>query len=217
MESNNKLDFEARTQRIGAIKMNIQLFAEPGKPDGADEEITYTLDGVQTWIDTNEDAKKHFQSQRDAYFQKGLETWKGNNLPKLKNDWMKEANPEETADQKKFRELQDRFDSSEKARKKTDMKNITLGELQQNKMPSGFADFLASDTEENTKANIQKFKTIWDSAILGSVEETFKANGRTPEKSPKEADKLTREMLKAMTPEQINKKFEENQEFFEKL
>src|SRR5450830_1934232 len=63
------------------------------------------VEGVQKFLNENEDGKRWLDSERDKHLTKGLDTWKSNNLQKEIDTRVLELYPEETPEKKQLREL----------------------------------------------------------------------------------------------------------------
>lgn len=84
-----------------------------------------TSDRVENFLNT-EDGKKLLQPKLDKNFNKGLDSWKNNNLQKLIDDAVTKANPGETKEQKMIRELTERIDKAEKDKTHESLRNKAL-------------------------------------------------------------------------------------------
>ena len=68
-----------------------------------------------------EQGKKFLQPKMDAYFTKGLESWKANSLDKLINEEIKKRFPNETPEMKRIMELEQKLANQEQERLKAEM------------------------------------------------------------------------------------------------
>ena len=64
-----------------------------------------TVEGVQKFLIDNEDGRRFFDSEKNKHLTKGLDTWKANNLQKEIDKKISALYPDESAEQKQFREL----------------------------------------------------------------------------------------------------------------
>jgi len=168
-----------------------------------------TPDLVTSYLDTDE-GKKILQPRVDSHFTKGLETWKQNNLQKVldehANKVIAEKYPDETPEQKRIRELEQRIEQSESARTRESLKNKALSIATQEGLPADLVDYFVGQDESATINNINKFKTVFASALKDAVEGKFKDGGRKPaqgESQPRnEMQVLEAELEKATTIEQ---------------
>jgi hypothetical protein len=143
-------------------------------------------DNVKAYLETDE-GKKIAQSITDARVTQAIETFKKNNLDKLINDGVSkkyvELHPEETADQKRIRELEQKFNESENSKKQAELKNKTLKLLTSKGMDTDILDVLNIGTDEDTASkNVGQFMKLFDTALNKAVTAKFKENGREPHK-----------------------------------
>jgi len=142
-----------------------------------------TLEGVTSFLETNEDGKKLLQSKVDSNFTKGLETWKTNNLEKIISDEVAKRNPTETPEQKRYRELEERVEKAEKERAREILKNKALSTFSEKKLPTFFVDHLIGNDEVSTTENITKFEEVWKTQkeeFLKSNAQSFGNKGNNP-------------------------------------
>lgn len=159
-----------------------------------------TPDRVKGFLDT-EDGRKILQPKLDGHFTKGLETWKANSLPKLIEDEISKRFPAETPEQKKIRELEQKWETSEQARLRETLRNKAITEATQKGLPLEIIDHFVGQDEDSTVAALAKLETAWQAALKAAVEAKFKDNGRTPPKS--EAPKGKLEELQAQLAKAI--------------
>lgn len=154
----------------------------PGQPqgDGPGNAQAFTLDAVQKWINEDAEAKKWLQSQKDAHFTKGLETWQKNNMTKLIDDEIAKRYPPETEEQKQFRELKQQFEEEKQLRIRTELKNKALAIATEKSLPTGLVDFFVGADEETTLVNMATLEQAFHTTLQAAVETVFKGNGRNP-------------------------------------
>lgn len=159
-----------KEQILEFLKENPQMINEIITP----EVIGNFLDGEQ--------GKKYLQPKMDAYFSKGLESWKANNLEKLINDEVGKRFPHETPEMKRIMELEQKLANQEQERLRAEMvanANRIAGEKG---LPLMIAQYLAGSTIEETQANIyafeQEYKTHLDKTVLE------RTKGVTPPSAP---------------------------------
>jgi len=139
------------------------------------------VEGVQTFFTQNEDGKKWLDSERDKHLNKGLDTWKSNNLQKEIDKKIHELYPEETDDKKQLRELNAKIETMELEKQREVFKNKALTIAADKKLPiNNIVDLFISDNEEATIANIGRFEEIFGTSVQSAVEERLKSNGYTP-------------------------------------
>ena len=74
----------------------------------------------------NSEGQKLMQPKLDKYFNKGLETWKQNNLEKLIDEEIAKRYPEETPEMRKIKELEQKLAEKEReaVRKRLDLHQL---------------------------------------------------------------------------------------------
>jgi len=143
----------------------------------------------------NSEGQKLMQPKLDKYFNKGLETWKQNNLEKLIDEEIAKRYPEETPEMRKIKELEQKL--AEKEREAV-RKELTI--------KADLATYFIAENEELTIENIEKFDSAYKSHLDNAVIERTK--GTTPKmtasQSPKPKD------VKQMTFEEFARSRQEN-------
>lgn len=157
-------------------------------------------DDVVAFLGTDE-GKKILQPINDAFFTKGLKTWQDSNLQKIKDDAVA-ASKNETPEQKQIRELNEKFNNESKLRAREAIKNKVLQSLTSKGLPTDLADLVSKvETEEEIPGIIETLEKTLTSQKENLTAEFQKSNGRTVVSPGK--TKLTKEILKTMTPEQV--------------
>jgi hypothetical protein len=158
-------------------------------------------DDVAKFLVTDE-GKKILQPINDEFFTKGLKTWQDNNLSKIKDDAVA-ASKNETPEQKEIREMRESLNVEKKARAKEAIKNKVLQTLTTKGLSPELADLVSRvESEEEVDNVISSLEKVFVSQKEKLVSEFQQQNGRTivaPGKT-----KLTKEILKTLTPDQIN-------------
>ena len=152
----------------------------------ADELKTYiqgllSVEGVQKFLNENDEGKRWLDSERDKHLSKGLDTWKSNNLQKEIDKRIKELYPEETEEKKQLRELNDKIQKMEQEKQREVLKNKALTIATEKKLPiNKIIDLVIANDEETTVSNIGRFEEIFGASVQSAVEERLKSNGYTP-------------------------------------
>ena len=156
---------------------------------------TVTKDNVGEFIEKND----IFKSYRDSFYTKGLETWKANNLKKLVDEEIAKVNPQETPEQKKIRELEQRLNEEAAARKKETLKNQAIKKLTEKGLPVDLADYLIGQDEETTDQALTTYEKALENFKKSVTEGILKTKGRVPaqtETEPQNIDVLIEKALK---------------------
>lgn len=139
---------------------------------------TVNFDSVKEFLEKDETGKKFLQAQKDASVTKGIETWKEKTFPNILEEEIKKRFPEETAEQKRMRELEINQQKLESEIKRKDLLNKAISYATDKKLPIKFVDRFIGEDENSTIANIDSFGEIYSEAINKAVESKFKDNGR---------------------------------------
>lgn len=134
----------------------------------------------------NSDVRSALDTEKDKHHNKALETWKTNNLKGLIDDAVAKANPTETPEQKRIRELEEKIANNEKREKVAELKEKALEHVTNNGLPLKFATkyisrFLEED-ETVTTSTLDELKNDLDALVTEQVEAKFKDNGRDIDK-----------------------------------
>lgn len=172
-----------------------------------------TLDAVQKWLSESEEGKKWLQSQKDAHFSKGLETWQKNNLSKLIDEEINKRYPPETEEQKQLRELKQQFEQEKQLRIRQELKTSALSYATEKGLPTALVDFFIGEDHEKTMENMAAFEKVFHASVQAAVEAKFKENGRTPAGGGQKGTTLTMEAINNMSESEINARWNEIQEF----
>jgi F0F1-type ATP synthase epsilon subunit len=158
--------------------------------------------------------EKHeaLKAYRDQFVSKGIETWKQNNLQKILDEEIKKANPSETDEQKRIRELEKRLDEEARARKRESLKNKALQRVSEKKLPADVLDYLVTDDEESTEKALSTYEKAMENYQKIVTEQVMKNGGREPAPSKEEPPTMTKEQARELAktnPDKFNKLFEE--------
>jgi uncharacterized protein with gpF-like domain len=140
-----------------------------------------SVEGVQKFFIENEEGKRWLDSERDKHLNKGLDTWKANNLQKEIDKKITELYPAETDEKKQLRELNLKIEKMESEKQREVLKNKALTIASEKKLPiNKILDLVLGNDEETTISNIGKFEEIFGASVQTAVEERLKTNVYTP-------------------------------------
>ena len=123
---------------------------------------------------SNQEGQKFIQPKLDKYFNKGLETWKQNNLEKLIDEEIGKRYPEETPEMRKIKELEQKLAEKEREAVRKEL-TIKAQQLASEKgLPTDLASYFIADNEDLTVENIEKFDLAYKSALDNAVIERTK-------------------------------------------
>lgn len=196
---------------------DVKKFMEENK--ATQEVLDFTKTNAQAYLET-EDGKKFLQPKLDSFFSKGLDTWKEKSLPTVIEDEIKKRNPEETPQEKRIRELEDKISKQEKDKIKMELNTLTTKELSNKGLPAGLVDYLNFDTEEVMRDGISKVNEMFKPFVDKAVETRLKDTGKTPKGKQEtgfDEKTMTKEKLLAMSTKESTEFFNQNPELFRQL
>ena len=128
-------------------------------------------------VATVEDLKSLIDSERD----KGIEGFKKGGMQKLIDaEVLKRTNAEETPVEKKLRELEEKYEKSEKEKARAEMVAKFKDILVEKKIPSKLIDFVLGDDEDTTNANIELFENSMKNYIDTQVQDRLNSGYKPP-------------------------------------
>ena len=156
-----------------------------------------TLEELKNIINENEGFKAWLSSEKDRHFSTSLNTWKENNLSKEVEKEISKRYPAETEEQKKLRDLELKLQAMEQESKMKELKANTMRVINDKQLDSEILDFVLSDNEETTIANIDKFEGLIERLANKRLEEKYKNANTTPTQSVGQATLTEYEKSKA--------------------
>ena len=164
------------------VKEEIKAEVEESKAALINKE-NLTLEELKNIINENEGFKAWLSSEKDRHFSTSLNTWKENNLSKEVEKEISKRYPAETEEQKKLRDLELKLQAMEQESKMKELKANTMRVINDKQLDSEILDFVLSDNEETTIANIDKFEGLIDRLANKRLEEKYKNANTTPSQS----------------------------------
>ena len=164
------------------VKEEIKAEVEESKAALINKE-NLTLEELKNIINENEGFKAWLSSEKDRHFSTSLNTWKENNLSKEVEKEISKRYPAETEEQKKLRDLALKLQAMEQESKMKELKANTMRVINDKQLDSEILDFVLSDNEETTIANIDKFEGLVERLANKRLEEKYKNANTTPTQS----------------------------------
>ena len=164
------------------VKEEIKAEVEESKAALINKE-NLTLEELKNIINENEGFKAWLSSEKDRHFSTSLNTWKENNLSKEVEKEISKRYPAETEEQKKLRDLELKLQAMEQESKMKELKANTMRVINDKQLDSEILDFVLSDNEETTIANIDKFEGLIERLANKRLEEKYKNANTTPSQS----------------------------------
>ena len=178
------------------VKEEIKAEVEESKAALINKE-NLTLEELKNIINENEGFKAWLSSEKDRHFSTSLNTWKENNLSKEVEKEISKRYPAETEEQKKLRDLELKLQAMEQESKMKELKANTMRVINDKQLDSEILDFVLSDNEETTIANIDKFEGLVERLANKRLEEKYKTANTTPTQSVGQATLTEYEKSKA--------------------
>lgn len=142
-----------------------------------------SLDKVKEFVVKDKDTSSWFESERDTYSEKKLNTWRQNNLQKLIDEEMKKKNPNLDEKDLKLQEFQKEIEEMKKENLRKDIKNQLFQELTSKKLPTEMIDLLMNDNLETSKGNIALLEKVLQTYSKTVREEILAEGSYTPRKN----------------------------------
>ncbi|MFK4439693.1 DUF4355 domain-containing protein [Paenibacillus sp. RC21] len=168
----------------------------------------YNVEGIEQYIQSNQQAKSWFDSKVDKRSAKSLDTWKANHLEDLLNAEIKKrfrAKDEKEIEVEKLRAEVENM-KLEKQRERLTSQAIKIAS--EKKLPLPLVDFFIGADEEATTTNLAMLEQSMQLAIQQQVEQRLKGDGYTPPASST-SNTFTLDSIKGMSPNEINQHWDQ--------
>lgn len=127
------------------------------------------------------ESDKSLQGLFDKKVTTGIENFKKNGMQKIiEAEVLKRTGKNETPEQKEIRELKERLDKADKEKAKAEMISKYKDVLTEKKIPSNMIDFLLSEDDETTGANIELFENSMKQYIETGIKAKLGDSEYTP-------------------------------------
>lgn len=141
-----------------------------------------TLDAFKSKLESDPNFKSFMDSEKDKHLQKGIDTFKTNNLQKLVDEEYKKQHPEADPKDTEMAELKRKIEQMEKEKQKDKSINKALKFATEKKLPAELVDFVVSEDEATTMANLEKLANIFSTHDSALKAEILKDNTYIPPK-----------------------------------
>lgn len=156
-------------------------------PEGKSEGITTylrglypaTLQSVQQFAETAE-GKSWLDSAKDKHLQKGLETWKANNLEALLDAEIKKRFPAKDPKDLELEKLKTEIDTMKTEKQRESLHSKALQLAGEKGLPLELVSFFVGADEDATTENLTKFSGRFGAAVQKSLEQRLKTDSYTP-------------------------------------
>lgn len=169
------------------------------------EAVETQVEGVKAEVDTVEvkEEKTFTQAELDKILNKKFAQWQ-KKTEEAKAEAERKAKLTEA---EKLAEERKEFEAMKKQFEYEQRVNSTSKVLASNNLPIEFADFLIAENDEATTQRVDLFKNAFNDALEKAVNERLR--GKTPKTSTVKARAFTINDIKNMSPEEINKNWEQ--------
>jgi len=148
------------------------------------EAISVDKESVAKDYLSSRDGIRLIQSEADKMSAKAIDTFKKNyeekEVPKIVAEKYNKEHPPETDSDKKIRELQLRIEASENEKKRETLKVKMAQVLNAKKIPLEFSDFISINSDDEVESRVDRFDSLFKSAVASEVEGRFKSAGHKP-------------------------------------
>ncbi|PEO38289.1 DUF4355 domain-containing protein [Bacillus wiedmannii] len=125
-----------------------------------------------------DEGKKALQPEFDRRATGAIDTWKKNNLEKIKQDAILAANPADTPEQRQIRDLQEQFNAEKRKATLAEQSAYALALANQKGLPTGLISYFVGENQEATLQGINTYEMEFNSALQQYVESQLGATGR---------------------------------------
>ncbi|NLK37656.1 MAG: DUF4355 domain-containing protein [Epulopiscium sp.] len=155
--------------------------------EGKTKEVTDYLQGIvpvtiariEDFVSTP-DGKSWLDSAKDKHLQKGLETWKTNNLESLLDEEVKKRFPEKDPKDIEMEKLKNEIVEMKQSREKEILTNQAMKLANEKGLPLDLVGFFIGADEESTVSNLKALEDTFNISVQKGLEERLKANSYTP-------------------------------------
>ncbi|WP_251861050.1 DUF4355 domain-containing protein [Clostridium sp. Marseille-Q2269] len=138
------------------------------------------LDVFKQKMNTDKEFKSYIDSLKDQHLNKGLDTWKANNLQNLIDDKIKELYPEEDPKDTELVKLKQEMENMKKEKIKEQLTNKALKIATEKGLPTDLVDYFIGQDEETTDKNLETLEKVFTDKLETTVKERLKDNSYTP-------------------------------------
>ncbi len=138
-----------------------------------------TVARIEDFVSTS-DGKSWLDSAKDKHLQKGLETWKMNNLESLLDAEVKKRFPEKDPKDIEMEKLKNEIAQMKQSREKEILTNKAMKLANEKGLPIDLVGFFIGADEESTVSNLKALEDTFNISVQKGLEERLKTNSYTP-------------------------------------
>lgn len=155
--------------------------------EGKTSEVTNYLQGlfpvtvasVENFVSTP-DGKSWLDSVKDKHLQKGLETWKANNMQSLLDAEIKKRFPEQDPKDLEMDKLKNEIEQMKLSKEKEILTNKAMKLASEKGLPLDLVGFFIGADEDSTNANLKALEATYNASVQKGLEARLKTDGYTP-------------------------------------
>ncbi|MGG4213872.1 DUF4355 domain-containing protein [Paenibacillus sp. FSL L8-0638] len=171
----------------------------------------YSVEGVEQYIQSNQQAKSWFDSTVDKRSAKSLETWKANHLESAVDAEIKKRFPAKDEKDIEVEKLRTEVENMKLEKQRERLTSQAIKIASEKKLPLPLVDFFIGADEEATTANLAVLEQSLEGAIQQQVEQRLKGDGYTPPANST-GRTFTLDSIKGMSPTEINQHWDQVKE-----
>jgi hypothetical protein len=167
------------------------------------KEAELNLDKVKGYLHSNPEA----QSFLDTAKKNHLEAWKAKELKREIESEISKRYPNETEEQKRIRELEQKIEQAEKNQLLERLRLKAKDVAHEKGLPFELVDHFLGGDEEETLANLNKLETTYKKAVEEAVKRQLGQDGYTPQQG--NSSTFTAEDVLKMSEEELTQNWDQ--------
>ena len=141
--------------------------------------VPVTVTSVENFVSTP-DGKSWLDSAKDKHLQKGLETWKANNMQSLLDAEIKKRFPEQDPKDLEMEKLKNEIEQMKLSKEKETLTNKAMKLASEKGLPLDLVSFFIGADEDSTNANLKALEATYNASVQKGLEARLKTDGYTP-------------------------------------
>ena len=167
-----------------------------------------SVEGMERFVNENGDGKRWLDSLKDKHLNKGLETWKANNLEKVVDEEIKKRFPAKDDKEIEVEKLRAEVEKMKQEKLRESLTNKAIKIADDKKLPLSLVDFFIGADEGATLNNLKVLEDTYNSSVQKAVEQRLKGEGYNPPKDSN-GNNLTLEAIQKMSQAEINQNWDQ--------
>ncbi|MBE0339533.1 MULTISPECIES: DUF4355 domain-containing protein [unclassified Paenibacillus] len=168
----------------------------------------YSVEGMEQYIQSNQQAKSWFDSTVDKRSAKSLETWRANHLESAVDAEIKKRFPAKDEKEIEVEKLRAEVENMKLEKQRERLTSQAIKIASEKKLPLPLVDFFVGTDEEATTANLAMLEQSLQLAIQQQVEQRLKGDGYTPP-AGSTGSTFTLDSIKGMSQNEINQHWDQ--------